>query len=426
MDKIYYIVLDGAADHNLPQLNDRTPLQAATTPYLDLFAVSGQQSMIEILPKGITPETDSGIMSLLGYDPLIYYCGRGALECIGLGKCQKYKFFAGFRINFASQNEITGQLDRRTARDLSDAELTALSKEINKNVNLEEYSDIQFELTAFGAYRGILCFYSNHVELSGNVSNTDPGFRRVGNFSIPVNNYLPKPQLCVPLDQSDAAKITADLVNHVTIQCQQILTHSYVNQKRRQQGRPVANCIIVRDGGSNAVPMQSFEDKYHKSLTIYGQLPCEAAIASLLKADFAYTRAFNLELEEESLIRIAHELAGNKADVIFCHLKGPDEPGHDQNPFKKKAAIEKIDRYFFSELKSSLQSNDCIIVSCDHATPCDLGIHSDDKVPLLIYGVNIFADKTERFDELNAAYGSCPVNRAINVLDYVCGGEIGE
>jgi len=426
MSKIYYIVLDGAADHSLPELNSCTPLQSANTPYLDRLAVSGQQSLIEILPKGIAPETDSGIMSLLGYDPLIYYCGRGALECMGLGIYRKYHFFAGFRINFASQNEATGQLDRRTARDLSDSELSTLAKEINENVKLLKYPDIQFRLTAFGAHRGILSFYSNTVKLSGNVSNTDPGFRRVGNFSIPVKGQLSEIQPCVPLDTSDAAKVTAELVNSVTKQIHQILINSSVNQNRAQHGKLVTNCIIVRDGGSNAVPMQSFEDKYYKKLAIYGQLPCESAIASLLNADFFYTQAFALKLEKEYLIHTAQALTANSADVIFCHLKGPDEPGHDRDPLGKKTAIEWIDNYFFSTLIPLLQSDDYVIVSCDHATPCDLGVHSDDKVPLLISGDTLQADTTRHFDEVSAAYGNCPISQAPNVLHHVCGGNMSE
>ena len=426
MGKIYYIVLDGAADHKLPQMNGRTPLQAADTPCLDGLAAAGQQSLVEILPKGIVPETDSGIMSLLGYEPTTYYCGRGALECMGLGLYQKFRFFAGFRINFASLNENTGQLDRRTARDLSDAELSCFAEEINRNVSLPEYPEIQFQLTAFGSHRGILGFYSNTVELSGNVSNTDPGFRRVGYFSIPVKNYPPKPQLCVPLEQSDAAKTTAELVNRFTDQCRQILIASPVNQKRAWHGKMISNCIIVRDGGSNAVPMQSFEDKYHHRLAVYGQLPCEATIASLLKADFSYTKKFALELEKEYLLQTVHDLVRSSADVIFCHLKGPDEPGHDQDPFGKKKAIEKIDQYFFCKLISRLRPDDCVVVSCDHATPCDLGIHSDDKVPLLISGGGIQADNTQHFDEVSAAYGDCPINQAVEILDYVCGGKVSE
>jgi len=56
--KIYLIALDGAADRKLPQLEGRTPLEAAETPFIDRLLRTGQQSMIEILPAGLTPESD--------------------------------------------------------------------------------------------------------------------------------------------------------------------------------------------------------------------------------------------------------------------------------------------------------------------------------------------------------------------------------
>ena len=71
-------------------------------------------------------------------------------------------------------------------------------------------------------------------------------------------------------------------------------------------------------------------------------------------------------------------------NIVFCHLKGPDEPGHDKKPHKKVEAIEKIDRYFIHEIVRGKTPEDIVVVTCDHATPCALGIHSNDKVPLLI------------------------------------------
>jgi len=101
-------------------------------------------------------------------------------------------------------------------------------------------------------------------------------------------------------------------------------------------------------------------------------------------------------------------------------LKGPDEPGHDHDPIGKRRAIEQIDHCFFSILVSGIRSDDVVVVTCDHATPCELGIHSDDKVPLLVSGARFKSDGSKHFDEVTAAKGACPLNKATDILTYVC------
>lgn len=416
--KIYMIAMDGAADRRILRLGGRTPLEAAETPYLDRLAENGRQSLIEILPKGLTPESDSGAMALLGYDPIMYYCGRGALECMGLETYKDFQSFAGFRVNFASLDSITGQLDRRTARGLAGEELAALTDEITRKVKLTAVPEVQFQLLSFGTHRGILGFYSNSVELSGNVSNTDPGFHKKGYFSLPVKEYPALLQRCVPLDDTDAAVSTAALVNDFTAQCNHILNCSPVNLNRQQEGKLPANCLLLRDGGSKHRTMPSIQEKYHRFASIYGQLPCERALAELIGAQFYYTQALELQLEAAYLSQTARRLLKDPSDIVFCHLKGPDEPGHDNDPFGKQRAIEQIDQFFFRELVTGAGNGDVIIVTCDHATPCELGIHSDDKVPVLLSGSRIKPDGNQRFNEISAAQGG--TGRAVDILRYVC------
>ncbi len=416
--KIYFIILDGAADWKIKELGNRTPLQAAKTPFLDQLVLNGEQSLIEILPNKMTPETDSGLMALLGYDPMKYYCGRGTLEAIGLGLNKDYKYYVGFRINFASLNLKEGVLDRRTSRDLSNDELQQLTEEIKDKISLSKFPGVSFDLVSFGAHRGILCFYSNEVALSGNVSNTDPCYEKKGCFSEPKPDYIMKPQKCIPLDESSAAAFTADLLNNFVKQCESILSNSSVNRHRMENGKKQSNCIIVRDGGSKPYGMQPFNEKNKRSITIYGGLPCEKALAKLICCNFCYTKALELQLDGEYLMDLANKQLKSDSDIVFCHLKGPDEPGHDHNPIGKVEAIELIDGCFLREIVNAKQREDIVIVTCDHSTPCELGLHSGDKVPLLISGGAVYPDDTVHFDETNASNGECIVHKATDVLDY--------
>lgn len=418
--KRFFIILDGAADRPNKMLNGKTPLEISKTPNIDFFAQNGQQALVEILPKGYVPESDSGIMALLGYDPLKYYRGRGGLECIGLSSYKNYKYFVGFRVNFASLSP-TGVLERRTMRGLSQKELVYLSTEINSKVKICSDSRVDFELLSFGSYRGILGIYSKSVELSGNVTNTDPGFQKKGYFSFPIKKYKNEPLICFPLDNSLAAQNTATIVNEFIKKANDVLSASMINKTRIMHGQPVTNCLLLRDGGSKPPSMPSVEEKYKKSVCIYGQLPCERGLADLIGATYKYTDAFELQLDQDYLKKVAVDLVNAPFDIVVCHLKGPDEFGHDNDPSGKVHAIETIDKYFFNTLTKKVSSDDIVVVTCDHATPCELGLHSDDKVPVLICGQNIISDTNVHFDEKSASKNNSKIYKATEILKYVCG-----
>lgn len=432
MRKIYYVILDGAADRPITSFQNQTPLERARKPYLDGLAQKGMQSMIEILSQGRPPESDSGVMALLGYDPSRYYCGRGTLETIGNADesqisfadngellLKSFRYYAGFRINFASLDEDGQRLERRVSRSLSGEELQILTEEIREKVNLSS-GEILFELNTFGGYRGTLTFYSNDIPLSGNVSNTDPGFRKDGYFSIPVPGYSPQILICQALDHSAGAVNTAAAVNEFSEKCISVLRSSRVNEKRIKEGKDPANSILVRDGGEVPVPFPLFRDKYGRSLAVYGQMPSEKAITVLAGGKFKYTKAFDLKMDGDFLTDCADRMISEKADTVLCHLKGPDEFGHDDDPEGKVKSIELIDQCFFRKLAHSLMEDDILIVTCDHATPCELGIHSGDPVPLLITGMGE-RDQTVSFSETAARSGACSVRRAVDIMDYVKG-----
>lgn len=416
--KIYMIILDGAADRKIKKLGNKTPLERANIPALDSLALKGEEKMITVIDHTITPESDSGSMALLSYDPKIYYPGRGTLEGLGSGFIPKGYNYVAFRVNFASYNHKEEKLDRRTARGLEDNELQELANSVSENVDLSKYN-VQFKLLAFGYHRGILCIYSKECKLSGNITNTDPGFKKNGVWGYPVDNYEPKPLMCKPLDDTKEAKVTADIVNEFVSQANKILSTHKVNKKREKDGKLPANCIICRDSGVAPKEMPNFFNKFGLTLSMYGQLPAENAIANLIGAKFNFSKSLDLQLDKEFLVNVEKKLINDKSDIVFIHIKGPDEPGHDNEPFKKVEAIELIDKYFVSNLVKDISSDDIVIVTCDHATPCELKMHSRDKVPVLISGKYFKNDGSKRFDETNASKGKCPINKAIDVLPYV-------
>lgn len=419
MSKIYMIILDGAADRPIESLGNITPLEKANTPGLDYIAKQSKQSMITIINDEICPESDSGAMALLSYDPLLYYPGRGTLEGLGTGFIPNDYSYAAFRVNFASYNKEENILDRRTKRGLTDQELKQLSQSISDNINLKDLYDVEFKLLAFAHHRGILCLYSKTIELSGNVSNTDPGFKKKGYFGYPVNNYNPIPEKCIPLDNTTAAKITAEIINVFQDRANKILQNHEVNKKRIIQGKLPSNFLLIRDGGSTPKKLPQFKNKFNLSLSMYGQLPAEAAIAKLIGGKFNYSKGLDLQIDKNFLENAEKKFINDNADIKFIHLKGPDEPGHDGLPIEKVSAIEIIDKYFISNLINDINDDDIVIVTCDHSTPCELGIHSTDKVPLMIYSNKLGSDNFNKFCEKNANKGSLNIKTAIEIIPFI-------
>jgi 2,3-bisphosphoglycerate-independent phosphoglycerate mutase len=418
--KAYIVALCGAGDRPIAALGGRTALEAAAIPNLDRLACRGRMGLVDVVGDSVAPESDSGAMALLGYDPLLHYTGRGALEGLGIGFLdpEDGAGCACFRINFASYDEAQGRLDRRTARDLTPGEQAELVEELRAGVRLAGHPGVMFELTGFGRHRGILCFRCPDRELSGNVTNTDPGFRRVGAFGIYNERFPPQPQACRPLDGSAGAALTAELVEAFSAEARRLMNESAVNARRIGEGRLPANLLLLRDGGHRPPALQPFAGRFGLSLSMYGQIPSEHGLCRLLGGTWRESVPPETGLDEYYR-DLAGDLLADPAAVVFVHVKGPDEPAHDGKAREKVEALAQIDRELIGSLAEGLRAGDVLVVTCDHATPCDLGIHSDDRVPLLMAGDGVGQDRTAVFSEAQAALGDIGITRACELMDRI-------
>lgn len=68
-----------------PVAPGRTPLEAAAAPGLDAVAAAGVAGLMDPVEPGLACGSDTAHLSLLGYDPRVYYRGRGAFESMGAG-----------------------------------------------------------------------------------------------------------------------------------------------------------------------------------------------------------------------------------------------------------------------------------------------------------------------------------------------------
>jgi 2,3-bisphosphoglycerate-independent phosphoglycerate mutase len=404
--KLIYVIIDGLGDLPIKELGNETPLGAADTPNLDFLAKKGKTGLMYTVGKGIAPESDAGVISILGYNPFKYATGRGVLEAVGAGMEMKNGDLA-LRCNFATLGEGNRIIDRRTGRDLTNEEGTELSRAVNKSVKLESYP-ADFKLKATVSYRAVLVIRSKAQSLSSKITNTDPAYKRLEKLGVVEKNAEMILKKCEPLDKSDGAKFSAALVNEFTVKSHELLDKQEVNKRRVAVGKLKANVLLSRDAGDLLPEFFNINERYHVSFVCLADMPVERGIAKLAGMSLVDLPPPSNDLKRDCLLRIKKLFEVMPMfDCFYVHIKGTDEPGHDGNFRLKQQLISIIDKYFFGELLQKIDlSNYVVCVTADHSTPCLLKAHSDDPVPVLISGDKIRGDNIKKFSEKECKKGS--------------------
>src|SRR6266511_2195916 len=233
MRRLLYVCLDGLGDDPIPEIGNRTPLEAAETPFLDSLAARGRTGNVFTVAPGVAPESDPGVRGMLGYAPREEHTGRGVLEAVGSGMAFHDGDLA-YRINFATA-EWPDIVDRRVGRDLTSEEAEALADKVNRELRLPNAA---FELRATVEHRGALVIRSEAGPLSANVSNTDPAYAREGHLGVALETFEARVAHAEPLDDSPEARTAAELTNAFVEGSARILDRSAVNGRRRMGSTP--------------------------------------------------------------------------------------------------------------------------------------------------------------------------------------------
>lgn len=418
MRKILVVVLDGVGDRYDRSSGKETTLEAANTPNLDSLARMGATALIYPVREGYIPETHTGMLSLLGYDIERYDVQRGPIEAYGYDRSFSNGDLA-FRLNFATLANDGRIVDRRVCRELSQEEADALASAVNMGVVLQSVP-CTFRVRSFSTYRAILVIESSLVELSDEITNTDPAYDISDHNTVPIRDggyYL---QECKPLNSSPEARRTAQLVNEFISKSHIVLESQEINKARVGSGKKAANVFLTRDVGNKIPALPSLRTEYNLNFGYIVELPVERGIGLLTGMEVVEMRlSGRYSLDYRNLAKDIIKCL-NVYDVLYVHVKGPDEAGHDKDCQCKKMIIEKIDRFLFGEVIGAIDLRDLVLcVTADHATPCELGLHSDDPVPILVVGHEILPDGTSLFSEGSCAQGRLPLTKGIDVLHFL-------
>ena len=399
--KIIYVLLDGVGDLPHPDINNKTPLEAAQTPNLDILAKNGKMGQVISVGKGIAPESDIAVFNMLGYKfQHSDYAGRGVIEAIGIGIDFQDGDLA-LRGNFATLDEKDIIIDRRAGRHIEKEDTLGVARELESKLKFSSPLSTVVVAPTIG-HRVVVRIRDEHP-LSANISNTDPAYSRIDGMGIAkaVGDFL-KIERCLPLDDTDSANLTASLVNEFSEQTLKILRESQVNQNRAKQNKKLLNSILLRDAGNKYPKVEPINEKYSMNFSCIVDMPVEVGISNVLKMN-TFSAGGLTDYEEKAKVAAKSMETEN---AIYVHLKGPDEFGHDGDAIGKMKNIEEIDERFFGTLLENINTEKIVVmISADHSTPCINKGHSDHPVPLLISGNKIKNDGSQRYTESDGAKG---------------------
>jgi 2,3-bisphosphoglycerate-independent phosphoglycerate mutase len=409
--RLLYVCLDGLGDDPIPALGDRTPLEAARTPFMDALAAQGRTGTVVTVGQGIAPESDIAVFAILGYDPRGEHPGRGVVEAVGASMDFRGGDLA-YRVNFATA-DWPRIIDRRVGRDLSSDEARVLASEVNEKLKLPGAT---FELRSTVEHRGVLVIRSKVGPLSAQVTNTDPAYRKEGSLGVALETFELEVVRCEPSEDTDAAGRAAELTNAFVEGAAKILDASEVNAGRRKNGRLPANLVLTRDGGDHVPKLQPIRERFGPAWGCFVEMPVERGIAMLLGMDPVDAPRLSTEADYARWAALASE-ALDGFDALYVHIKGPDVPAHDGNADEKRDVIEVIDRAFFGEVLPMIDRSRTIVsVTADHSTSCLRKAHTAEPVPLLVSGGPVQPDGTTSFGERACAAGSLGQLRGVDIV----------
>jgi 2,3-bisphosphoglycerate-independent phosphoglycerate mutase len=363
-----YIILvgDGMGDFPLPELENKTPLEAAHTPAMDMLCRNGELFQLKTIPPGMAPGSDVANLSLMGYQPLEFYTGRAPLEAASMD-IELSGNQTAYRCNLVTLEK--GPDNSLVMVDFSAGHISSAESKILIDTLQQELGSEQLHFYPGISYRHLMV--SNN-SLSG--LQTEPPHDHIGKDVAKYwNRYLEYPHLKTIMEKA------------------RILLESHeINKNRLTRGQLPANSIWLW-GEGKAPSMPTIAEKYNisgslisavdllKGIGVYGGLQIIEVQGATGYLDTNYAGKAQAALESLK-----------EKDFVFVHVEAPDEAGHQGNIKDKLQAIEDFDQKIVKPVFEGMQqmagSPDFRLVVCmDHLTPISIRTHADQPVPVLLY-----------------------------------------
>jgi 2,3-bisphosphoglycerate-independent phosphoglycerate mutase len=373
--KYLVLIIDGAAGLPILERGGKTCLELALTPNLDAMAKQGSLGIVRTVPPGMEPSSACACMSILGYDPALYYKGRASIEAKSLG-IDIGDDEVVFRCNLVSV--IDDKMHNYSAGHIPTAEAAEIIKSLN-----EELGSDKITFYPGLSYRHILKIKGHQDTLKAEC--TPP-------HDIPgrsIKEYLPK---------GPGSGLLIDLMTR----SQTLLKRHQINKERLSRGEISANTIWLFWGSSRAPEMPAFIKSYGLKAALTSGVDLLRGLAKLVGMTVLNIKGVTDGADNDNAAQAVGALEALKDhDLVIVHIEAPDEAAHGGYIDEKIKAIEAIDEQVVNRLRE-YQGDLRVLVMPDHPTPISIRTHTPDPVPFLIWGKGVKANGANRFTEAEA------------------------
>ncbi len=377
----------------MEEFGGKTCLELARKPNLDLLASRGMVGLARTVPPGMEASSACACLSILGYDPRIYYTGRGPIEAHSLGvKLEEGE--VAFRCNLVTILE--GRMWSYSAGQITSAESRELIAALQQSLG-----DERVRFYPGVGYRHI-CTIKEGEECLKAVCT--PPHEIPGK---PISDFLPRGE-------------GSDLLLKLMERSREILQKHPVNLKRQEQGKPPANLIWLFWGGKKAPELPPFSQIYGLSAALTSGVDLLQGLAKLSGMEVLNIPRVTAGLDNDHAAQAEGALkALERHDLVFIHIEAPDEAAHEGRVREKVETIERIDQEVVSQLLSWPELR--VLILPDHPTPIKLRTHAPDPVPFLIWGPGVEENGARVFSEREAQRTGLFLKRGHELLGRLLG-----
>ena len=383
--KYLVMLCDGMADEPNEALGNSTPMEKANKPCMDSLAAKAEVGIVKTVAEGLKPGSDVANLSVLGYEPAVYYSGRSPLEAASIGIDLKDTDVT-LRCNLVTLSDEE-DYEKKTILDYCADDISSEEAKILIEYIQEKLGNDKFRFYAGVSYRHCLV-WSNGNPHPGVLT---PPHDITGKV---ITDYIPKGEAVDEL--YDLMKKSYDL-----------LKDHPVNKARIARGKRPANSIWLWGEGTKPL-LDNFSEKFGKKgsmISAVDLLKGIAICAGMNSVDVEGATGY-LDTNFDGKCKAAIEEFKKGADLVYIHVEAPDECGHRGEIENKVKAIEMIDEHILAPVVEFLRGYDdfAVLVCPDHPTPLSIRTHTSTPVPYLIYdskneidsGVKVFCEKEAR------------------------------
>lgn len=379
----YAVILgDGMAGFPLPEHDNKTTLQLAKKPHIDALAKAGEVGLCRTVPHGMKPGSDVANLSVLGYDPTLYYTGRSPLEAVSIGIALK-ETDVTLRCNLVTLS-AEERYEDKTMVDYSAGEISS-----EEAAELIAYLKQYFDDDTFTLYAGVS--YRHCLVAANGVTGHD--LTPPHDISDrPIRTHLPK-------------GVWGERYLALMKRSYELLKDHPVNKRRIAEGKnPASSIWLWGEGTKPALP--SFESTFGLKGGVISAVDLVKGLGILAGMEIIPVEHItgNWDTNFAGKAKAAAKALKNGLDLVYIHMEAPDECGHHGDAAKKIYSIEQIDEKVVGYLTEELaKAGDYTLLVCpDHPTPIAKKTHVSDPVPYLIYRSNRPVAGPSSYDEETA------------------------